>query len=1022
MKIPLSAVWLRLGRPLALGAALSGGLGLAAPLAATAQQADRTVTGTITDEKGEGLPGVTVLQKGTTNGQTSGPDGTYSLKLVAGAATLVFSSIGYAQQEVATGGQNTLNISLVADNKKLNEVVVVGYGAQRKEDLTGAVASADLKAFRNQPNTNITQSLQGTVPGLNVGQVSSAGGNPTIQVRGANTINGNANVLIVLDGIIFTGALSSLNPDDIASVDVLKDASSTAVYGAQAANGVLLITTRQGAAGQKPRINYQGYFASQRPTVNLRPLDREGYLQRLRDLNYTKAYLAPDYTTPDPAFDLSKYVDRSALDANGQILPNDYSWWDAGTHTGYIQNHELSISGGSEKTSFLLSAGYNKTQGFIRGDDFNRKTVRVNLSTQATSWLKVGTQSFASINDYSGAEPLLTNLVFQSPLLTPYDANGKLIPNPDNTLNLNPFLASSADDYDKRLSFFGNFFAEVAVPGVEGLTYRANFGNNYRNDSHYYANQFDAGLTGRAYKDNNQYYEAMLDNIVTYNRAFNAKNDLTVTLLYSAIKRQYNHTLADATGFTNLTLGYNSLQQGAIQRTFSDGYEEKLNGQMARLFYKYDDRYLLTATIRRDGFSGFATNNKTGVFPSAALGWVVTKESFFQPSFVNFLKVRAGYGTSGNLTSRYSSLARVSSGAAYVFGDGGTTQFGQQVQTLSNPNLKWESTRGFNLGLDAVVLNSRLSATLDLYNNTTNDLLFDVAIPAITGFQTVRTNVGKVNNRGIELTLTSQNIVGQGFTWNTTFNASANRNKIVELTATNPDGSPANLVNNGLFIGRPIRTNYALQADGFYQLGDNVPAGYAPGNARVVDANGDGKLVFLDDRTFQGHQEPTYRFSVLNTFGYKSFTLTAFINAIQGGKDGYRSYNYNGIGSVLDDNSRRWNYFSAINYWSPSNPNADYPRSQVNPALTPAFYQSRNFVRLQDVSLTYRFGKEITDRLRAEGLSVFVSGKNLITWTNWRGWDPETGAGLDPNARLPETGDIPRPVLRTYSAGLNLTF
>ena len=1021
MKLLLPITLLRLGRPLVVGAATSCCLCLG-PLAAAAQTS-RTITGTITDDKGEGLPGVTILQKGTTNGQSSNPDGTYSLKVPAGGATLVFSSVGFVQQEVAVSGdQSALNIKLVADVKALNDVVVVGYGAQRKEDLTGSVASADLQAFRNQPNANITQSLQGTVPGLNVGQVSSAGGNPTIQVRGANTINGNANVLIVLDGIIFTGALSSLNPDDIASVDVLKDASSTAVYGAQAANGVLLITTRQGTAGQKPRINYQGFFASQRPTVDLRPLNREEYLQRLRDFNYTKAYLAPDYTTPDPSFDISKYVDRSALDANGQILPNDFSWWDAGTHTSYIQNHELSVSGGSEKTTYLLSAGYNKTQGFIRGDDFNRKTVRVNLATQATSWLKLGTQSFASINDYSGAEPTIPNLISQSPLLTPYDAKGNLVPNPDGTINLNPFLANAVSDYDKRLSFFGNFFGEIAVPGVKGLTYRANFGNNYRNDSHYYASQFDAGLTGRAYKDNNQYYEAMLDNIVTYNRALNPKNDLTVTLLYSAIKRQYTHTLADATGFTNLTLGYNSIQQGAIQRSSSDGFEEKLNGQMARLFYKYDDRYLLTATIRRDGFSGFAENNKNGVFPSAALGWVVTKESFFQPSFVNFLKVRAGYGTSGNLTSRYSSLARVSSGAAYVFGDGGTTQFGQQVQTLANPDLKWESTRGFNVGLDFVVLNNRISGALDLYNNTTNDLLFDVAIPAISGFQTVRTNVGKVSNKGIELSLTSQNITNRAFTWSTTFNISANQNKILALTATNPDGSPADLINNGLFIGRSIRTNYALQADGLYQLGDNIPAGYAPGNARIVDANGDGKLTFLGDRTFQGHQEPAYRFSVLNTFNYKGFTLTAFINSIQGGKDGYRSYNYNGINSVLDDNSRRWNYFNAISYWSPSNPNADYPRSLVGPALTPAFYQNRSFVRLQDVSLTYRFSKGIIDKLRAEGLSVFVSGKNLITWTNWKGWDPETGAGLDPNALLPESGGLTRPVLRTYSVGLNITY
>ncbi len=1018
MKIPVSAWLLRLGHPVAAAAALTC-LGLA-PITALAQTS-RTVSGTVSDETGTGLPGVTVVLKGTTTGASTDAAGKYTIILSTGTGVLRFSSIGYTEQEVAINAQSTVNIKLSAASSALDDVVVVGYGTQRKEDLTGSVASANIEAFRNQPNTNITQSLQGTVPGLNIGQSSAAGDNPSIQVRGATTISGNANVLVVLDGIIFTGALSSLNPDDVASVDVLKDASSTAVYGAQAANGVLLITTRRGRPNQKPRINYSGYYATSRPTVNLRPLNRDEYLQRIKDLTYQQAYLAPDYTTPNPAYNLAANVDPSARDANNQILPNDYDWWGQGTQTGYIQDHQVSISGGSEKTTYLLSGGYNKQRGFIKNDNFNRITARVNLETQVTNWWKLGTQSFASINDYSGAEPSLADLVRASPLLTPYDANGNLIPFPDGTVNPNPFNTYAVDDYDKRLSFFGNFYSDISVPFVKGLNYRTNFGNNYRNDSHFYASKYDAGQTGRAYKDNNFYYESNFDNIITYNHNFHDKHDLTLTLLYSAIKRQYTHTLADATGFSNITLGYNSLQQGAIQRNSSDAYQETLNGQMARLNYKFLDRYLLTATVRRDGFSGFATNNKYGVFPSAAVGWIITNEPFFKQSWVNFLKLRAGYGASGNLTSRYSSLARVSSGAAYVFGDGGTTQFGQQVQTLSNPDLKWESTRGFNLGLDFVVLKNRISGNVDLYNTTTNDLLFDVNIPAITGFQTVRTNVGSVNNKGIEVSLTTSNIASPAFKWSTTFNVSANRNKIVQLVGldANGDGVEDDLVNSNLFIGRPIQTIYDLQVNGIYQLGDKIPAGFYPGTYRVVDANGDGKFTRLDDRVFIGNQEPAYRFSVLNTFDYKGFTLSAFFNSVQGGKDSYLGANYNGIGSVLSDNSRRYNYFSAIDYWSPSNPNAEYPRSAVGPALAPTVYRSRNFVRLQDVSLTYHFGKAITDKLRSDGLSVFVSGKNLITWTNWKGWDPETGVGLVDNFGAFNNA---RPVLRSYSAGVNVTF
>lgn len=370
-------------------------------------------------------------------------------------------------------------------------------------------------------------------------------------------------MLIVLDGIIFTGALSSLNPDDIASVDVLKDASSTAVYGAQAANGVLLITTRRGRANQKPRFNYSGYIAGQRPTVDLHPLNRDQYLQHIRDLTYMQAYLAPDYTTPNPAYNLAANVDRSALDANNQILPNDYDWWGQGTQTGYVQNHEVSISGGSDKTTYLLSAGYNKQRGFIKNDDFNRKTVRVNLETQVTNWWKLGTQSFASINDYSGAEPSLADLVRASPLLTPYDANGALIPFPDGSINANPFNTYAVDDYDKRLSFFGNFYSKVSVPFVKGLTWRTNFGNNYRNDSHYYASKWDAGQTGRAYKDNNNYYESTFDNIVTYNHNFHEQHDLTVTLLYSAIKRHQAPVCAHAGRRHGLYQPHAGLQQPA---------------------------------------------------------------------------------------------------------------------------------------------------------------------------------------------------------------------------------------------------------------------------------------------------------------------------------------------------------------------------------------------------------------------------------------------------------------------------
>ncbi|WP_218779863.1 SusC/RagA family TonB-linked outer membrane protein [Hymenobacter crusticola] len=976
---------------------------------------DQTVTGRITDEKGEALQGVTVLLKGTTNGTATGADGSYSLTVPDGNGTLLISFIGYQAQEVPLSNRATVNITLLPDTKALDEVVVVGYGVQRKSDLTGSVASADLEAFREAPNTNIAQSLQGTVPGLNVGQVNSAGGNPSIQVRGANTINGNASVLIVLDGIIYNGSLASINPDDVASIDVLKDASSTAVYGAQAANGVLLVTTRRGKAG-KTRIAYTGSYATQTPSVSLRPQNREELLQRIRDLNYTQAYLAPEYTTPNPNFDLTKFVDQIHLNADGTIRTADFNWWDAATQRGYIQDHQLSISGGSEKTTYLVSGGYTKQLGYIINDKFSRKSVRINLETQATKWWKIGAQTFGSFNDFSGEEPTLSDIVRMSPMHEPYDEAGNLIPFPTGTGQANPFLSSDVRDSDKRMTLFGNFYSELSAPFLEGLTYRLNFGNNYRTNNHYYASRWAAGQTGQAYKDLDTNYDYTLDNILTYHKSI-GKHDLTATLLYSAIERQYSRTYANATGFSNLTLGYNSLEQGTNQFTSSDAWEEQLNAQMARLNYKYNERYLLTATVRRDGFSGFAANEKYGIFPSAAFGWILTEESFFQFAPINFLKLRAGYGTNGNLTSRYSSLARLEPSAAYVFGDGGTTVFGQQVSTLANPNLKWESTRGLNAGLDFVVLKNRISGSLDYYNNRTNDLLFDVALPTISGFSSIRTNVGNLENAGLELTLTTQNVAAKNFKWSTTFNISGNRNKIIRLVGAdaNGDGKEDDLVSSNLFIGRSIGTIYDLKSNGFYQVGDDVPAGYYPGTFRIVDANGDGKIDRAGDRVFLGKKEPDYRTSLLNTLEYKGFTFRVFLNAVLGGNSSYLAANNpaNNIGGLLDVPSKRLNYLNALDFWSPSNPNALYARSAVSPALAPGVYQNRSFVRLQDISLAYRFSGATINKLHADNLSVFVSAKNLYTWTNWVGWDPETEQGID---------DSGRPVLKGYSLGLTVAF
>lgn len=977
---------------------------------------DLKISGKVVDELGQPLVGVSVKIKGSTGGTTTDVNGSFTIT-APDNATLIFSYLGYTTQENPVNGQTSLSVRLISSGQSLSEIVVVGYGTQKKSDVTGAVVRANLEDFREAPNTNIIQSLQGTAPGLNIGQVSSAGATPSIQVRGATTINGNANVLIVLDGIIYSGSLASINPDDVASIDVLKDASSTAIYGAQAANGVLIITTRKGKAG-KTRVSYTGSYATQAPSVGLRPLDKQQYLDKIRDLNYEKAFLAPGYTTPNPNYKVAQdlaAVLPNAVDAAGNITSTDFDWWDAATKTGNIQEHQLGISGGTDKTNYLLSGGLTNQKGFIINDIFKRKSVRLNFETKATDWWKIGVQSFAAFSDYSGAEPTLNAIIRHAPVVSPYDSNGNLIPTPTNTILDNPFLTYDIDDYDRRNNFFANFYSEITIPYIKGLSYRLNYGHNYRTEKRYQASKYGAGLTGSASKDNRDYYDYTIDNIVNYNRNFNKIHDVSVTLLYSAIKRTYSRTLASATDFSSLTLGYNSLEQGTNQTATSDAWSETLNSQMGRLNYKLMDKYLLTGTIRRDGFSGFAKSEKYGIFPSAALGWIISEESFLKKiTWIDILKLRLSYGVNGNLTSRYSSLATFSRGRRYIFGDGGSPVFGQQVESLANDQLRWERTSGLNLGLDFNLLKGRLNGSLDVYNNITNNLLFDVSLPGIIGISQITTNVGKLNNRGIELALTSENIRGKDFKWTTTFNFSKNTNKIKALVGldANKDGKEDDLVQDNLFIGRSIGSVRTYQSNGIYQLTDQIPTGYYPGTFRVVDLNGDG-IINAADISIIGRTEPNYRLSMLNSFTYKNFTFRAFLNSVQGGSNSYLgSVIEPNIGSVLSDNSMRLNYFQGIDYWSPSNPNAKFPRSKIGPAIAPGIYQTRSFVRLQDVSLSYRFTGGFVKRLKLENVNVYVSGKNLYTWTNWPGWDPETGQGFN---------DSGRPVMKGFSFGLNVS-
>lgn len=972
---------------------------------------NKIINGVITDETGTPIIGANVIEKGTTNGVITDIDGQFSLT-VSPSAFLQISYIGFISEEIRVQNSTSFRITLREDTQTLDEVIVVGYGTARKRDVTGSVVSADLGALKGSPNLNILQGLQGTVPGLNVGMVDEAGESPGITVRGRSTISGNQNPLIILDGIVYYGSLTSLNPNDIKSFDILKDASSKAIYGAQAANGVILITTKRGQNEGSPVITYNTSFSVGSPYNRPHSKNRESYLKMIQDIFWQEAYTEESgYTEPNPNYNIetsAPFTDASIV--RGYKEGADTDWWDLGTHKANIMTQNIGVQGFSSKVNYYMSFGYDKQSNYIINDKFNRKTVRINLETQVTDWLKIGTQSFGTFSDFSGESPSLTQIAQAGPLRMPYDNEGNLvILGGDFT---NPLIGLYNEDLDKRNELFGNFYAKVNnIPYLPGLSWNINYGNMLKWEKQYNSNEYAQAETGEVKKVNGSAYSYTFDNIFNYVRDFNMHR-IDATLVFGRTKREYENTTARATGMANQTLGYNDLAQGKNQYTSSLSWEEASSYQMFRMNYSYRSKYMLTGTIRRDGFSGFATNEKTAYFPSFAVGWIASEEPFMkQADWLDLLKFRASYGINGNLVARYSSLATVGSSASYVFGDGGSPAYGQAPSNLPNSNLKWERTNGLNIALDFGVLNNRITGNIEYYQTTTKDLIWKKTLPELTGFKEIIDNMGEISNRGVEFTLNGSPVRSKDFDWDITFNFSRNNNKIVHLLGDiNGDGIEDDLISSNLFIGQPLSAIYHYDVDGIYQLGDKIPAGYYPGSYRIIDHSGDGNLS-AEDRIILGKSDPSYRFSIHNTFRYKGFSLKIFLNSVQGGKNGYLA-NADFFAAYTPQYISSKGMYEEVDFWTPANPNATFRNPSGTSSINPNVYQKRSFVRLQDVILSYDFNPALLSKIHIEALRLSVSGKNLYTWTNWVGWDPEIGSGI---------GYGGRPVMRHFTVGLELT-
>ena len=999
-----------------------------------------TVTGIVTDTNGETLPGVNISIKGTTTGISSDIDGRYSLNVPGRETVLVFSYIGYNTQETVVGNRQTINVTLIESISALDEVVVIGYGTARKSDVTGAVARADLSALQNSPNVNMVEGLKGAVSGLNITSASSAraGGEPNVTIRGRNSISGSLSPLIVLDGIIYRGNFNDINPSDIESIDILKDASSAAIYGSQAAGGVMLITTKIAKSMSKPVIEYSGNFSLQKiMNTKLHRLNREEYLTQLKHNDIANSRLGPDFLQENPNYDITKnFGIPSSFD--GYEKNYDIDWWGLLTEdVPYIQNHNLSLRGRNELTSYYLSFGFMDQKNLIKNDIYKRYNLRVNVDAKIANWISVGTQSFFTSSDLSGDNPAFNAIIRLSALSSPWDSEGNLIPLMDEG-STNPLVIIQYPDEEYRYNLTGNFYTDITLPFVKGLSYRLNYSRNLTINKHFNFNPVSNAHQGSAYKNNNSGYSWTLDHILTYKRDF-GKHSVNATAVYGIEKRGYENTNSTANNFTNKTLGYNYFSAAQSDRfvVSTGAWQETSLYMMGRVVYTFNDRYTATATIRRDGFSGFGKDNKFGLFPSAAVAWRVSEENFLKDnvSWIDNLKLRLSYGQNGNRAlSRYDTMAKMStlltgSGGkggvgGYLFGDSATPELTQAINTMSNSGLKWETTTSLNIGLDFSVLNGKLSGVYEFYSSNTHNMLYNVNIPTMNGAYTtnIPTNIGKLHNTGHEISITGIPVRTRDFEWTVTVNFWRNRNKVKSILGLDVDGDGRedDIVNSKIFINHPFGVCYDYNIIGMWQIADVangiVPNGFTWGMYKVEDMDGDGIYSAANDRKILGYTDPSYRFSIQNTLSYKRIELRAVINSVQGGKD----YYYGQPLLSLNDPAqlRNYSFFNAFDYWLPENPNAKYRqlgRDMVSAGANVSPYVQRNFIRLQELTLSYNLPASLLKKAGIGRARVYVSGNNMFTITKWDGWDPEANQGV--------THAISGyPTMKYYTIGLNFEF
>lgn len=983
------------------------------------------ITGTIVDDHNEPIIGANVSIKGTTTGTITDMDGKFSLEASKGM-TLLISYIGYETQEIAIGNQTTYKIRLSEDSQALDEVVVIGYGTQNKQAITGSISKAKLETYKIVPTNSVLETIKGSVPGLNIGGTNTAGGTPSFSIRGQNSTrnsaedNGNK-PLIVVDGAVFNGDLADIPSDDIESFTVLKDASAAAVYGSRSANGVVLIQTKRGRSKDgKPNFNVNLSYGISNEMKRLKVYDAPGYLQRMLDIRSLNGMEAD----PDKIPYYLEVEEKKNYEATADHRPTLKDPYDMFRQNAYDLKANVSISNSSDLASYYISANMTDQKGVLMNDTYKNFSGRVNIDTHLTDWLKIGVKSNYSIRDLSGSAPKMEQATHFSPFASIYDENGDYLQFPQTTTSFqSPYWSMHSSDTEKYNNLGAILDATITVPWVKGLSYSMVYSNNLRwSQKYYFDNEFTTeglGKNGKGERKLNNDYNMLLDNMIKYNNTFAGKHNVDVTLLYSRERTTWEETKAYAENFDNTTLGDNSLQDGKSQRTTTSAGESGAIGMMARATYTFDNRYSLTGTVRRDGYSAFSVNKKWGTFASGGVNWNISNEAFMKPvKFVDNLALRLSYGSNGNQSiSPYSTLAKVATDK-YIFAGDPSYSITQYIKSFALNNLGWETTTGFNFGLDFAVLNNRLSGSIDAYATNTTDLLFNLALPGISGKTSMLSNVGKIRNKGVEINLHSLNITSGDFSWTSDFAFSLNRNKVVSIYGddNDGDGKEDDLISSGYFIGKSLGTLYKYKVDGMWQQSDvdngTIMEGMRPGDYKLADVDGDGKITSDKDRQFVGNTNPNFRWSLTNTLNYKEFSLMFYFNSVWGGNGYYLSEKNTPYNDGYANNPNI--NHPVYDYWTPENTGAKYPRPDYKVSAYQGIkYIDRSFIKLQKVALSYDLSRFVKPA-GFNNMILSVSADNLFTFApHWDGLDPETDQGVYDQAL---------PSIRTYQMTLMFNF